>query len=211
MAADPSVVKSVELTLGPGYQRKVPLYEGKLIIKTSVLAFEIVIPDIADSAGYDLRNPLFLNFILPFLIEAFNCNFQVTLQIVNVKLGPIFKIVDGDSFSVFVWGGAVALEELPDAVDRIFCEYIFRRFAGGKQSQHFVFQICLQLKILVNVKILQPFSQIFLNLFEDLLFQLQISSHHLFDLISPLTYDLIHEKSSIEHGRVIDGIDSIRF
>ena len=66
MATDPSIVQGIELTLGPGDQRKVPLNEGKLIIETSVFALEIVVPDVVDGAGYDLRNPLFLNFVLPF-------------------------------------------------------------------------------------------------------------------------------------------------
>ena len=132
MATDPSIVQGIELTLGPGDQRKVPLNEGKLIIETSVFALEIVVPDVVDGAGYDLRNPLFLNFVLPFWIETFYCNFQVVFQIVYVKLRPVFKIANGDSSSVFVRGCAVVLEELSDAVDGVFCEYVFWGFAGGK-------------------------------------------------------------------------------
>ena len=132
MAADPSVVQGIELTLGPGDWRKVPLNEGKLIIKTSVFALEIVVPDVVDGAGYYLRNPLFLNFILPLWIETFYCNIQVVFLILYVKLRPIIKIVNGDSSSVFVRGCAVVLEELSDAVDGVFCEYVFWGFAGGK-------------------------------------------------------------------------------
>ena len=84
-----------------------------------------MVPNIIDGAGYDLRNPLFLNFIFPLFIETFYRNFQVVFLIVNVKVGPIFKIVDGNSSSVFVGSGAVVLEELLDAVDGIFCEYVF--------------------------------------------------------------------------------------
>ena len=60
-------------------------------------------------------------------------------------------------------------------------------------------------------KVVESFGEVRLNLLENLFGKLEVVGHHLFDLLSPIEYGLIHQESSVELGSILDCVDRVRF
>lgn len=130
----PSVIEGVEaLSLGffygglvLGNSGEVLRNEGEGISKLSVIVVQIVVPDLVHGVKDYLWDPLLPDLLYPVVVEVVDGHLQVGHLVGGVKLLPLVYVQELDLAFLHALLADVALDELPDDVDRVLGEQVLR-------------------------------------------------------------------------------------